>query len=90
MPVRPQAEGEAAGLVPEQDEPAASLLAVAVADRLQRRRDVLVVHRQVVDEAGGLAVAQASPLASVLPGHALTAPSAGQGLRWTGCHHIGP
>src|SRR6516162_10701354 len=36
-----------------------------------------------------LAVAQASPLASVLPGYALTAPSTARGLRWTGCHRIG-
>ena len=36
-----------------------------------------------------LAVAQASPLASMLPGHALTAPSTARGLSWTGRHRIG-
>src|SRR6516164_7370526 len=36
-----------------------------------------------------LAVALALPLASVLPGHALTAPSTARGLRWTGRHRIG-
>src|SRR5215475_8013397 len=36
-----------------------------------------------------LAVAQALPLASMLPGHALTAPSTARGLRCTGRHRIG-
>jgi len=36
-----------------------------------------------------LAVAQALPLASMLPGRALTAPSTAQGSRWTGRHRIG-
>jgi hypothetical protein len=35
-----------------------------------------------------LAVAQALPLASMPPGHALTAPSTARGLGWTGCHRI--
>jgi hypothetical protein len=37
----------------------------------------------------GLAVAQALPLASMLPGHALTGASTARGLRWTGRHRIG-
>src|SRR5215469_209753 len=36
-----------------------------------------------------LAVGPALPLASVLPGHALTAPSTARGSRWTGRHRIG-
>jgi hypothetical protein len=36
-----------------------------------------------------LAVAQALPLASMLPGHALTSPSTARGSRWTGRHCIG-
>jgi len=36
-----------------------------------------------------LAVAQAQPLASMLPGHALMAPSTARGLRWAGRHRIG-
>src|SRR5215475_8160636 len=36
-----------------------------------------------------LAVGQALPLASMLPGHVLTAPSTVRGSRWRGCHRIG-
>ena len=36
-----------------------------------------------------VAVALALPIASVLPGHALTDPSTARGSRWTGCHRIG-
>src|SRR5262249_43321325 len=36
-----------------------------------------------------LAVGRALPLASVLPGHALTAPSTARGSRWMGRHRIG-
>ena len=37
----------------------------------------------------GLAVAQALPLASMLPGHAKTDPSTARGSHWTGRHRIG-
>src|SRR5215471_15361174 len=36
-----------------------------------------------------LAVGPALPLAPMLPGHALTAPSTARGSRWTGRHRIG-
>src|SRR6516165_1419819 len=36
-----------------------------------------------------LAVALVLPLASLLPGHALTGPSTARGSRRTGCHRIG-